>query len=54
MFFQKVLAKAWGGRNLLIQGGVGGGGDKIDIYHLGHHKALRMSYSIYKYWETKQ
>ena len=31
-----------------------GGGDKIDIYHLEHHKALRMIYSIYKYWETKQ
>ena len=29
----------------------GGGGDKIDIYHLGHHKALKMSCSIY--WETK-
>ena len=31
--------------------GGGGGVDKIDIYHLGHYKALRMSYSIY--WETK-
>ena len=38
--------------NLLIHWrGGGGGGNKIDIYHLGHHKALKMSCSIY--WETK-